>query len=49
MSGSVKSIGWTIIIIIIIELNRKNININILKKSKNQYQCNLLKANNTNN
>ena len=47
-SGWVGLNPWVWQIIIIIKLSKKNININILKKPKDYYQCNSLKANNTN-
>ena len=49
--------GWThefdklLLLLLLLLLNwvKKNVNINILKKPKDYYQCNSLKANNTNN
>ena len=48
--GQVESMGWKnfIIIIIIIKLNRKKYQYKYIKKPKDQYQCNSLKVNNTN-
>ena len=47
--GQVEPMGLTNFFSIIIKLSRKKKYINILKKPKYQYQCNSLKANNTNN
>ena len=51
--GRVES-GWThefdklLLLLLLLNWVKKNVNINILKKPKDYYQCNSLKANNTN-